>query len=287
MDVTNVLDSVEAMWRVLCNQGIYGPALQIKVQEKVTAFNAAVQQAVQTELQKLEQNRGAKSSIGNRNGGRKGACFDCGKEGHHRGDPTCSKAKTSGKSTGHGLDEATTKHINQLGKAKIKEYPDLSKVPDGLEIVENGKVIAKFCSNCLFFSKGATMHSSTTHGLGAPTLPTPSAQANIGAIPPHSTTTPGPSPNPDPVLPVALPAFLMPPAQEWSDNLGRGFRLGGLMAATSPDPAPTTFPPNLRTNYELGLHSEDFHDALLTAPSDDSDNTLSEILGILGKDFGR
>jgi hypothetical protein len=133
MDVTMVLTTVESCWslRVLCNQGIYGSALQIKAQAKSSAFTAAVNQAIQSELQKLDQNRRAKSSMGNNGGStpKTGTCFDCGKTGRHRGDS--SRPNSKGQSTGHRLDAVNTKCINLLEKNKFKEYSNIATVPDG------------------------------------------------------------------------------------------------------------------------------------------------------------
>jgi hypothetical protein len=289
MDVTMILAKVESCWKVLCNQGIYGPALQIKAQAKSSAFTAAVNQAVQSELHKLEQNRGAKSSIGVNSGAtpQTGNCFDCGQMGHHRGDPSCPKPK--GQSKGHGLDAASTKRINLLGKKKLKEYTDISTVPDGLEIMENGKLVAKFCSKCRFFTKGLTMHSSATHGENS-LFPFPSSTPSGTSTQPQanlSTTTTTPMP------PVMIPT--VPPI---AAHMGRHVAFGGLMASTCHPiaelelPAPVvSFRHHLPTNYDFGS-TDIFHDTVLAADtdgsdSDDSESSLIGLLGVLGKGYGR
>jgi hypothetical protein len=270
----------------LCNQGIYGPALQIKSQAKNSAFTAAVNQAVKSELHKLEQNRGAKSTVGAGDIVKTGNCFDCGQSGHHRGDPSCPKAKPKGRTAGHGLDEATAKHINLLGRKKLKEYGDISKVPDGLELIEDGKVVARFCSKCRFFSKGLTIHSGSSHGgqgAGAPT-PTPPIQANLSSA--NSILTPtvetAPSPNVPPI----------------TAHLGRHVHYGGMMASACTSAADaranTSLTPSwshhhhLQTNYDFGLNHEVFHDTVLGQDSDDTlESSFGDLLGVLGKDFGR
>jgi hypothetical protein len=286
LEVTKVLDSVEACWRVLCNQGIYGPALQIKAQDKATAFNAAVTQAVQTEMQKLSQNQGAKSTTGNTGGAKTGACFDCGQIGHHKGDLTCPKLR--GRGSAHGLDEATAKRINLLGKAKMKEYGHPSKVPDGLEISENGKTIAKYCSKCQFFSKGSTMHSGATHngpargGTSSNPPPPPAPIAAMAAAP-------------QPLVPIPVPTqgLSLPIAPPITAHLGRHVGFVGMMASARPPtveepPSPPTFRQRLHTNYDLGAN-EVFHDAVLATnfSGGSYSDPLNGLLGLLGKDYGR
>jgi hypothetical protein len=280
MEVTSVLDSVEACWRVLCNQGIYGPALQIKAQDKNSAFNAAVTHVVKTEMQKLEQNRNAKSSVGSNEGVKSGACFDCGQTGHHRGDSTCPKPKgrTAGRTAGHGLDEVTAKRLNLLGKTKIKEYGDISKVPDGLEILENGKTVSTFCSKCRFFTKGQTMHSSSSHGSGAPapTSPPPTNQANLGST--TATSAQGPAPVPPPIAPPI------------TAHLGRHVSFGGFIASTGPSSSDVSSwsRPHIPTNYDFGVVNDEFFDTVLAQSSDEmSDTPFGSFLGVLGKDYGR
>ena len=243
VDAVEALQKVEDVYKVLMNQKRYTPAINYTV--KQAAFQAQAQHQLQVQhqpnLQQLGQQRGAGSTVGNhRKENDQNVCFDCGKPGHFRGNPVCPNPK---KVVSHGLDDATAKAINNLINEKRKEYRDKgTRIPDGCEILMNGKVVAKNCRICFRFTKGASMHDGTTHGKskGGPpvtvpptvqppaTPPAPPALAQLANVP--ATV---PVSDPPMCLPAAPPASMM--MREAAD-----YSLGGMsqqpvacMAATS------------------------------------------------------
>ena len=93
-------------------------------------------------------------------------------------------------------------------------FSDPKMIPDGLEVQENGSVIAKYCTTCGHFTKGKSLHSAATgHGnarsgsqgaqnAGQPTGATgPTLGGNFGGI--------LPSPYCVPVVPPPTPLTCM------------------------------------------------------------------------------
>ena len=156
--------------------------------------------ALQAQIGTLGQQRDASSTTGNGASSKpKGACWDCGKEGHHKGDPSCPEPKTKtpgatgSKSTKiaakHGLDLATAQATNKLIYAELEKLPTGTTPADGTEIKSGGEVVAKFCDHprCKRFTKGSSMHCMATgHGNGTP-------KAFLGGIP--SALKPAPDPD--------------------------------------------------------------------------------------------
>jgi hypothetical protein len=195
MDPIQVLLEVELYYKMQMDQESYGPASTIQKRSG---------SALQAQIGTLGQQRDASSTTGNGASSKpKGACWDCGKEGHHKGDPSCPEPKT--KTTGttgskstkiaakHGLDLATAQATNKLIHAALEKLPAGTTPTDGTEIKSGSEVVDTFCDHprCKRFTKGSSMHCMATgHGNGAP-------KAFLGGIPSAL------KPTPDPELPKA------------------------------------------------------------------------------------
>ena len=135
MDPIAVLLDVEQYYKKQMDQESYGPASTIQKRSG---------SALQAQIGTLGQQRDASSTTGNGASSKpRGACWDCGKEGHHKGDPSCPEPKpktttgTSTKSTGkivakHGLDFATAQATNKLIHAEFGELPEGTTPADEL-----------------------------------------------------------------------------------------------------------------------------------------------------------
>jgi hypothetical protein len=164
-------------------------------------------------LQNLGQQRNANSTKGNKGATTAGAgttgaaganttdlvCWACNQKGHMRGDPICP-----GGLYAHGLDPARAAAINVLCKVEIAKYPSHTAIPDGQTVLENGTIVATFCTKCNRFSKGKSMHSGNEHAGRSSSAMVPAApgpQANVGvAAPAPAPSAPAPALPPGPMV---------------------------------------------------------------------------------------
>jgi hypothetical protein len=241
-------------------------------------------------LQNLGQQRNANSTKGNKGATTAGAgttgadttdlvCWACNQKGHMRGDPVCTSSAYS-----HGLDLARATAINTLCKDEIAKYPSHTAIPDGQTVLENGTIVATFCTKCNRFTKGKSMHNSATHAGRGSTAIVPAApgpQANVGFAAPVPTP-PAPALPPGPMIRFA--GVCAPVA---------GANVAGVPAPFPiPDPVSAPMPAYKPPDYDFGgmqtvTHNETFHDACMARcwSSDTEEDTPDDrFLDMLGKE---
>lgn len=165
-DALELLQQLDAVYRVLVNLKIYAPAREIT--KKPTATTLASYQAT---TDKLKQDRSASSSSSST--GKSGAtCWDCGSKDHLRGHADCkgkpddsSKKSDNTRPSRHGLDDDTVAKLLELTQAKLATMPPRENIPDSAEysISVDGRVVAKYCRHCGRFVKGASQHFTKEH----------------------------------------------------------------------------------------------------------------------------
>ena len=252
-DPIAALQTIDDLYRVLISQSDYGPARQIDIKHK--ALQAKVED-------KLVQDRNSSSSNGSK------SCWDCGDKGVIRGHDGCTKRLVNTgvgnpRKSKHGLDDAT--NLKVIEAIKNKTLPDRGSIQDSakLDIIIDGKTLAKYCRHCGRFTKGASQHYTSEH----------TGTRSLFAY----TGTPSTSPSPEEERPgtaSAMMAVILPATTDSSDDVevidsdqfiqrhdvNYGF---GLVARTDRASIPAPF---------------SFHDY----ESDDSDVFLDALV----KDFG-
>ena len=170
LDAIATLNELDDLYRILHNQGNYGPALQISKTGRPAAFQAQTKDTPQYGA--LQQDRSA-SKTNHSNGGSK---------------------PFSKEPPRHGLDDATNVKVIELIKAKLPTLPPREHIKDSDEytISVSGKILAKYCRHCGRFSKGASAHFTTEHQ-GTRRFPYKSPGSDASGAP-----APAPAPVPAP-----------------------------------------------------------------------------------------
>jgi hypothetical protein len=163
-DALELLQQLDAVYRVLINLKIYAPARENKkASEKLAGYMAGMADAAE---ERLKQDRGGAGS------GKPGAaCWDCGSKDHLRGHADCkgkpddSKGDSKARPSRHGLDDATVAKLVDLTQAKLATMPAREHIPDSAEysITISGQVVAKYCRHCGRFVKGTSQHFTKDH----------------------------------------------------------------------------------------------------------------------------
>ena len=155
------------------------------------AVKSYIASAVASQVSKMVQDRDASSTGGGSNGA-------------NQGDSSKKRVPK------HGLNATTLTKVNAAIKETLKTMPPQVNIPDDAEykIELDGKILAKYCRHCGFFSKGASAHYTTEHTNSRRHVPyqppskapsdtdtTPTIAGNVGVMggfpaPPPSTAGP-------------------------------------------------------------------------------------------------
>jgi hypothetical protein len=80
-------------------------------------------------------------------------CYDCGTEGHKRGDPICRFHNKMGKPVGNQNNQS--RRVDNRDRTPPKEGESEIKMVDG--------ILHKWCSRCKVWNKGKSAHTTSEH----------------------------------------------------------------------------------------------------------------------------
>ena len=229
VQVEEKLDDLDELYQQLMENEAYDPG-------KSPPAPDAKFQALQAQVQQLQQARDASSTRGNAHGNNGGGhstgggssnegCYTCHDKTHiQRNCPIFRKEQNLKAS---GLSEAEWKELGATIKSKEESIKNWAHVSDdaNLTISMNGKVVSKGCRHCKRYTRGTSMHSTLEH----------KGRNKVAYKPPDGAAAPAPAPAPSPSLSASLaqvPAAAPTSRVSFEDTADEPFSPGPMLRAS-------------------------------------------------------
>lgn len=168
------LDTLETLYLELVDANDYPPGRQTPAADTRHAAMTAQMAVMAAQVEELTQFRNASSTRGNSggatgNGGANaptegsGKCKKCGSQDHLAAACTLTRSEIARRKTTHSVEDWDK--LSALVKTAKAALPERSSIPDLpiLSIKMNGVVVSEFCRHCNWYTKGASMHNTSTH----------------------------------------------------------------------------------------------------------------------------
>jgi Zinc knuckle len=249
-----LLESLSKYYIRRLQRGLYAPAKTITA--NVTAMQAEIKEMKKT----LEQDRSKSSKPSSSKADK--TCYECGEKGHikpdcpklkstdkatskkHNGSKSTESKSSSGRKKTHGLSTEKAQKINQLIKEKMKSHPSSVSDDAKLTISMDGQVVAKYCTKCKRYTKGASIHFSSEHkgGTGSD-----STEAKPAEVSPSASLAAFEDDAPA-LLRCEVPDYATPALgfRDFdSDDSSVDSCCGAFLASAGPNPSPSLVDPSL------------------------------------------